>query len=141
MIFFCEYSVAKEGLAYAKRSGMGNGSYVFILVHLDAMSLRDKLDLPFKWFYTLHSDEETRNHVEEMFKHTLVLGYKVAHSENIEEYENYTRELKKANNGPPFYNYKYNTSKDFRTKVIHFLLQVKYHFYQYYTTVKIYWGT
>ena len=118
VIFFCEYSVAREGLLYAKRSGMTNGSYVFIVVHLEALVLHGSLQKSWKWSISRFTPPETRKEVKEAFKHMLVLGFNPGRSENIKRYEEYTISLKKAGSGPPFNIDKY-TDKKFRTKVIH----------------------
>eukprot|EP00794_Sanderia_malayensis_P009042 gene9042-10009_t len=74
VIFYCDNEVAKEGLLYATRNGMTNGSYVFILVNLDALTLSLNLKIPFKWFYS-NISPKNMTQIREAFKFALVLGF------------------------------------------------------------------
>ena len=111
VIFYCDYFVAREGLLYAKRHGMANGSYIFILVHLNALHLSQSLELPFKWFKSNYIfTKGTFSEVKDAFKYALILGFSPPDSKSELKYEAYIKTLKKASSGPPFYSDKYKVN-------------------------------
>lgn len=88
LLFLCSYTLSVEALIAADKAGMTNGEFVFIVIIMSPMSLRQKIRAPFKLFFSPYNYRGSQQKaVKRAFQTTLILGPTISESQEVEQFE------------------------------------------------------
>ena len=129
LLFLSSYAMTIEALTAADHAGMTNGEFVFIVIIMSPMRLREKIKAPFKLFFSHYknNDHESRRQkaVERAFQATLILGPMIGDSQEVEQFEKQViSESPKAPFFSTAYQRKYDDEENNTVCFVHLLMFV-----------------